>query len=158
MHSYGHKSMSCKYWSFSGMRKWCSGKGIKPMCVFVVNLGNSNTLLPLWSQRHRHFWWWKSIWNCKHFWPQSSSHCSSGAPLSTNQPRESNIEWDVYQIINVGLYKAFTRLKSQALLIEVDRFRSWNGCYFDYGWGILDSRHESWFSTISYRSWWSMRS
>ena len=124
MHSYGRQSMSCKYLRFSGMRKSCSRNGIKPMCVFVVNLRNSNTLLPLWSQRHRHFWWWKSIGNCKHFWPQSSSDCSSGAPLSTNQPRESNIEWYLYKNINVELYKAFTRLKSQALFIEVDRLRS----------------------------------
>ena len=61
MHSCGRQNMSCIYLRFSGMRKSYSRDGIKPMCVFVVNLRNSNTLLPLWSQRHRHFWWWKSV-------------------------------------------------------------------------------------------------
>ena len=51
---------------------------------------------------------------------------------------------DIYiKNINVQLYTVFTRLNSQALFIEVDRLRSKNVCYFDYGWGILDSRHES---------------
>ena len=39
--------------------------------------------------------------------------------------RENQILNEIYiKNINVELYKAFTRLKSQALFIEVDRFRS----------------------------------
>ena len=63
MHSCRRQNMSCIYLRFSGMRKSYSRGGIKPMCVFVVNLKNSNMLRPLWSQRHRHFWGEEVTWN-----------------------------------------------------------------------------------------------
>ena len=79
--------------------------------LFMMPMGSARQPTSDWDLRFPMFLAHMSIW-------------AYDLQCFTNQPRESNIEWYLYKNINVELYKAVTRLKSQALFIEVDLLRS----------------------------------